>query len=266
MTGTPENSAVPPDFWAALPAIERGWVWLVGGGPGDPGLITALGLKALAGADVILHDALIDERLLALAHAERIYAGKRAGVKSCKQDEICEELVRQAKAGKRVLRLKGGDPFLFGRGGEEAQALARAHVPFRIVPGITAGIGGLAYAGIPVTHRDTNHAVTFITGHGSDGKLPHLDWGRVAKSAPTLVFYMGRRFAGEIAQVLIAGGRAPHESAAIVANATRPDQSVIVTTLAGLSEAAERSPALSIIVIGENVKLAEELNWLVAAV
>jgi uroporphyrin-III C-methyltransferase len=164
-----------------------------------------------------------------------------------------------------VLRLKGGDPFVFGRGGEEAQALARAGVPFRIVPGITAGIGGLAYAGIPVTHRDTNHAVTFITGHGHDGKLPHLDWGRVAKSAPTLVFYMGRKFAREIAEVLIAGGRARDEPAAIVANAARPEQSVIVTTLGGLAAAAERSPALSIIVIGENVKLAEELNWLAAA-
>lgn len=264
MTDMRENGAIPPLFWESLPILAPGWVWLVGGGPGDPGLVTALGLKALAGADVILHDALIDERLLALARpdAEMIYAGKRAGVKSCKQDEICDELVRQAKAGKRVLRLKGGDPFVFGRGGEEAQALARAGVPFRIVPGITAGIGGLAYAGIPVTHRDTNHAVTFITGHGSDGKLPHLDWGRVAKSAPTLVFYMGRKFAGEIADVLIAGGRAADEPAAIVANAARPDQSVTVTTLGGLAEAAERSPALSIIVIGENVRLAEELSWL----
>lgn len=251
-------------FWDTLPSLEPGWVWLVGGGPGDPGLITALGLKALAEADVILHDALIDERLLALARpgADKIYAGKRAGVKSCKQDEISETLVRLAKEGGRVLRLKGGDPFVFGRGGEEAQALARAHVPFRIVPGITAGIGGLAYAGIPVTHRDTNHAVTFITGHGSDGKLPHLDWGRVAKSAPTLVFYMGRKFAREIAQVLIAGGRDAKEPAAIVANAARPDQSVIVTTLGELGEAADRSPALCIIVIGENVKLAKELSWL----
>jgi uroporphyrin-III C-methyltransferase len=261
MSGKGEISDI---FWDSLPALEPGFVWLVGGGPGDPGLITALGLKALAGAEVILHDALIDERLLALARpgTERIYAGKRAGVKSCKQDEISDTLVRLAKEGKRVLRLKGGDPFVFGRGGEEAQALARAGIPFRIVPGITAGIGGLAYAGIPVTHRDTNHAVTFITGHGSDGRLPHLDWGRVAKSAPTLVFYMGRKFAREIAQVLIAGGRKPDEPAAIVANAARPDQQVIVTTLAGLGEAAERSPALSIIVIGENVKLAKELSWL----
>src|SRR5471030_3250713 len=207
-----------------LPELEKAWVWLVGAGPGDPGLITALGLQALSQADAILYDALVDEALLTLAHGEKIYAGKRAGVRSCKQDEISDLLVTLAKEGKRVLRLKGGDPLVFGRGGEEAQALARAGVPFRIVPGITAGIGGLAYAGIPVTHRDTNHAVTFITGHGSDGKLPQLDWGRVAKSAPTLVFYMGRKFAGEIAQALLAAGRGPGEACAIVANAARPDQ------------------------------------------
>jgi uroporphyrin-III C-methyltransferase len=249
-----------------LPRIAPGWVWLVGAGPGDPGLITALGLRAIADADAILYDALVDESLLALAGGEKIYAGKRAGVRSCKQDEICELLVRLAKDGKRVLRLKGGDPFVFGRGGEEAQALARAGVPFRIVPGITAGIGGLAYAGIPVTHRDTNHAVTFITGHGIDGKLTKLDWAAVSRGAPTLVLYMARKFAGEIAQELMAAGRSAHEPAAIVANAARPDQQVILTTLGGLAAAAENAPALAIIVIGENVRLAEELSWLAETV
>jgi uroporphyrin-III C-methyltransferase len=248
-----------------LPALEKGWVWLVGAGPGDPGLITALGLQALTQADYILYDALVDETLLTLAHGEKIYAGKRAGVRSCKQDEISDLLVTLAKEGNRVLRLKGGDPFVFGRGGEEAQALARAHVPFRIVPGITAGIGGLAYAGIPVTHRDTNHAVTFITGHGIDGKLTKLDWAAVSRGAPTLVLYMARKFAGEIAQALLAAGRGASEPAAIVANAARPDQKVIVTTLAGLAAAAEIAPALAIIVIGENVRLAEELSWLASA-
>src|SRR5580698_7021374 len=249
-----------------LPRIAPGWVWLVGAGPGDPGLITALGLSAIAEADVVLYDALVDESLLALAGGEKIYAGKRAGVRSCKQDEISELLVRLAKEGKRVLRLKGGDPFVFGRGGEEAQALARAGVPFRIVPGITAGIGGLAYAGIPVTHRDTNHAVTFITGHGIDGKLTKLDWAAVSRGAPTLVLYMARKFAGEIAQELMAAGRSSHEPAAIVANAARPDQQVILTTLGGLAAAAENAPALAIIVIGENVKLAKELSWLAETV
>lgn len=245
-----------------LPALEKGWVWLVGAGPGDPGLITALGLKALAEADTILYDALVDERLLALSNAEKIYAGKRAGVKSCKQDEISDLLVRLAKEGHRVLRLKGGDPFVFGRGGEEAQALAHAGVPFRIVPGITAGIGGLAYAGIPLTHRDTNHAVTFITGHGVDGKLTKMDWAAVSHGAPTLVLYMARKFAGEIAQALLDAGRKEDEPVAILANATRIDQKVIITTLAELPAAAQNAPALTVIVIGENVRLAGELSWL----
>jgi uroporphyrin-III C-methyltransferase len=247
-----------------LPAFEKGWVWLVGGGPGDPGLITALGLHALGTADFILYDALIDEALLGLAKkgAGLIFAGKRAGVTSCKQSEISALLVELAKKGGRVLRLKGGDPFVFGRGGEEAQELAKAGVPFRIVPGITAGIGGLAYAGIPVTHRDTNHAVTFITGHGSDGKLPRLDWDAIAKGSETLVFYMARKFAGEIAEALIAGGRKPGEPAAIIANAARGDQRVTVTTLEQLGSVAAGNPPLSILVIGENVKLRKELDWL----
>src|SRR5476651_940159 len=222
-----------------LPELEKGWVWLVGAGPGDPGLITALGLQALSQADVILYDALVDETLLTLATAEKIYAGKRAGVKSCKQDEISDLLVTLAKEGKRVLRLKGGDPFVFGRGGEEAQALARAGVPFRIVPGITAGIGGLAYAGIPVTHRDTNHAVTFITGHGVDGRLTQMDWAAVSRGAPTLVLYMARKFAAEIAAALLAAGRKADEPCAIVSNAARDNQQVIVTTLDGLGAAAQ---------------------------
>ena len=245
-----------------LPPLEKGWVWLVGAGPGDPGLITALGLQALAQADFILYDALVDETLLTLSTAEKIYAGKRAGVRSCKQDEISDLLIKLAREGRRVLRLKGGDPFVFGRGGEEAQALARAGVPFRIVPGVTAGIGGLAYAGIPVTHRDTNHAVTFITGHGIDGKLTKMDWAAVSRGAPTLVLYMARKFAGEISAALIAAGRSADEPAAIVANAARADQQVIVTTLGGLGAAAENAPSLAIMVIGENVRLADELNWL----
>src|SRR5580765_4518300 len=175
-----------------LPPFEPGWVWLAGAGPGDPGLITALGLHAITQADAILYDALIDKTLLKLARpgAELIYAGKRAGKRSCKQSDISRTLVSLARKGKRVLRLKGGDPFVFGRGAEEALTLARAGIPFRVVPGVTAGIGGLAYAGIPVTHRDTNHAVTFITGHGADGKLPALDWHAIARGSPTLVLFM----------------------------------------------------------------------------
>ncbi|HXC55912.1 MAG TPA: uroporphyrinogen-III C-methyltransferase [Rhizomicrobium sp.] len=247
-----------------LPVFDKGWVWLTGAGPGDPGLITALGLHAIQNADVILYDALINPALLGLARpgAELVFAGKRAGVKSCKQSDISRTLVALARKGSRVLRLKGGDPFLFGRGGEEALALVRGGVPFRIVPGVTAGIGGLAYAGIPVTHRDTNHAVTFVTGHGADGKLPKLDWTALAKGSPTLVLFMARRHAGEIAQRLIAGGRAADEPAAIVGDATLAQQTVTVTTLGALGAAAVAGTAPAIIVIGENVRLREGLDWL----
>src|SRR5438067_3456727 len=141
------------------------------------------------------------------------YAGKRGGRPSPSQPDISARLIRLAQEGRRVLRLKGGDPCVFGRGGEEALALAEAGVPFRIVPGITAGIGGLAYAGIPVTHRDTNAAVTFVTGHGADGKLPPLDWAALAKGSPTLVLYMARKHAGEIAAALIQAGRRESEPA-----------------------------------------------------
>ncbi|HWD27928.1 MAG TPA: uroporphyrinogen-III C-methyltransferase [Rhizomicrobium sp.] len=244
-----------------LPAFERGWVWLAGAGPGDPGLVTVLGAHAIQSADVILYDALIDTALLKLARGELIFAGKRAGVKSCRQSDISRTLVSLAKKGKRVLRLKGGDPFVFGRGGEEALSLVRGGVPFRIVPGVTAGIGGLAYAGIPVTHRDTNHAVTFVTGHDANGRLPDLDWASLAKGSPTLVLFMARKHAGEIAAKLIAAGRRADEPAAVVSDAARAEQSVAVTTLAELGEAATGA-APAIIVIGDNVRLRGGLDWL----
>ncbi|MEJ0042053.1 MAG: uroporphyrinogen-III C-methyltransferase [Rhizomicrobium sp.] len=247
-----------------LPRFERGWVWLAGAGPGDPGLVTVLGAHAIQSADVILYDALIDQALLKLARpgAELVYAGKRAGVKSCRQSDISRTLVSLAKKNKRVLRLKGGDPFMFGRGAEEALALVRAGVPFRVVPGVTAGIGGLAYAGIPVTHRDTNHAVTFITGHGADGKLPRHDWAALAKGSPTLVLFMARKHAGEIADKLIAAGRAAGEPAALVSDAARAAQAVTVTTLDKIGAAAAGGTAPAIIVIGENVRLREGLDWI----
>lgn len=245
-----------------LPAFEKGSVWLAGAGPGDPGLITVLGLHALRSADVVLYDALVNEALLAQARpgAELIYAGKRAGKRSCKQSDISRTLVSLARKGKRVLRLKGGDPYVFGRGAEEALTLAEAGIPFRVVPGVTAGIGGLAAADIPVTHRDTNHAVTFVTGHGADGKLPDLDWDAIARGAPTLVLYMARNFAGEIAAQLIAAGRDADEPAAVVSNASLPSQDVRVTTLGGLGAAAAEGDAPAILVIGENVKLREVLQ------
>jgi uroporphyrin-III C-methyltransferase len=263
--GNPKNAgAVRLAQTLGLPDFAPGWVWLAGAGPGDPGLITMLGLHAIASADVILYDALVNEALLEFARrgAEKIYAGKRRGVKSAKQTDISRMLVSLARKGKRVLRLKGGDPFVFGRGAEEALALARASIPFRIVPGITAGIGGLAYAGIPVTHRDTNHAVTFITGHGAGGDLPALDWNAVAKGSPTLVFYMALAHADAIAARLIAAGRAPDEPAAIVSDATIGKQSVRVTTLGELGARARQSAAPAILVVGENVRLARGLDWL----
>jgi uroporphyrin-III C-methyltransferase/precorrin-2 dehydrogenase/sirohydrochlorin ferrochelatase len=246
------------------PAEGPGMVHLVGAGPGDPDLLTLKAHRLLQRADVVVYDRLVSSEVLALARrdAERIYVGKRRAHHCMAQSEINQRLVALARAGKSVVRLKGGDPLVFGRGAEEALTLARAGVPFRIVPGITAGIGGLSYAGIPVTHRDTNHAVTFLTGHGADGKLPKLDWNALAKASPTLVIYMGRKFAGEIAAQLIAAGRDANEPAALVSNASGIDQDVQVTTLGALGDAATQESAPTIIVIGENVKLRAGMDWL----
>ena len=248
----------------SLPEFQPGSVWLAGAGPGEPGLITMLGLHAIAGADVILYDALANPALLRFAHprAELIYAGKRRGKASAAQVDISRMLMALARKNKRVLRLKGGDPFVFGRGAEEALVLARASIPFRIVPGVTAGIGGLAYAGIPVTHRDTNHVVTFITGHGADGNLPDIDWSAISTGSPTLVLYMALAHAEEIACKLIEGGRDPNQPAAIVTDATCDHQNVRVTTLANLGEDARSCTAPAILVIGDNVKLRDGLDWL----
>jgi uroporphyrin-III C-methyltransferase len=247
-----------------LPAFQPGSVWLAGAGPGDPGLVTLLGLHAIAEADVIIHDALANEALLTLARpgAERLAAGKRCGRKSPRQADISRLLVARARRGERVLRLKGGDPFVFGRGGEEALALVEAGVPFRIIPGVTAGIGGLAYAGIPATHRDMNHTVTFITGHDAGGRLPELDWDALSRGAPLLVFYMALGHAGEIAARLIAAGRAPDEPAAILGHATLDAQACEITTLAKLDEAARKAVAPALIVVGRNVLLSASLDWL----
>lgn len=247
-----------------LPEFAQGSVWLAGAGPGDPGLITLLGAHAIAKADVIFYDALVNNALLKLARSDAAlqFAGKRKGQPIVHQEEISAALVEAARKGLRVLRLKGGDPFVFGRGGEEALALAQAKIPFRIVPGVTAGIGGLAYAGIPVTHRDTNHVVTFLTGHGSDAQLPPFEWAAIARGSPTLVLYMALAHAGEIAAKLIAAGRAPDEPAAIVSNATLPDQQVRITTLERLGEEARASTAPAVFVIGKNVELRGLLKWL----
>jgi uroporphyrin-III C-methyltransferase len=255
------------DVFRDMPDFEPGSVWLAGAGPGDPGLVSLLTLHGLRQADVVIYDALVDQRILALSRAgiAHEYAGKRGGKPSAKQRDISLRLIELAREGKRVLRLKGGDPFVFGRGGEEALALVAAGIPFRIVPGISAGIGGLAYAGIPVTHRDVNSAVTFVTGHDASGLVPDsVDWQALAKAAPVLVIYMALKHLAQITGRLIAGGRRPDEPVAIVSKATTVDQRVLETTLAkapqDVDAAGIEPPAL--VVVGEVVRLRAALDWL----
>jgi uroporphyrin-III C-methyltransferase len=254
-------------LFSALPSMEKGSVWLVGAGPGDPGLLSLHAANALQQADVIVHDALVNADCLSLAHPGALleFAGKRGGKPSHKQRDISLRLVELARAGHRVLRLKGGDPFVFGRGGEEALTLIEHGIPFRIVPGITAGIGGLAYAGIPVTHREINHAVTFLTGHDSSGLVPdRINWDGIAKGSPVIVMYMAMKHIGQIAANLIAGGRAPDEPVAFVCNAATAEQQVLETTLARAEadvQAAGIEPP-AIVVVGEVVRLRASLDWL----
>ena len=250
-----------------LPELQPGSVWLVGAGPGDPGLLSALALQALSQADAVVHDALVDPRILRLARPEAAlyYAGKRGGRPSPSQPDISARLVALARDGRRVLRLKGGDPCVFGRGGEEALALAAAGVPFRIVPGITAGIAGPAYAGIAVTHRDTNSAVTFVTGHGSDGSVPDgVDWEALARGSPAIIVYMGLNHLPSIVARLRAGGRRADEPAAVISRATTAAQRVLVSTLSEIAAAAAAAAieAPAIIVFGEIVRLRAGLDWL----
>lgn len=249
-----------------LPDFACGSVWLVGAGPGDPGLLTALALHALEQADSVVYDALVDRRILGLARpgAALEYAGKRGGRPSPSQPDISARLIALARDGNRVLRLKGGDPCVFGRGGEEGLALAAAQIPFRIVPGITAGIGGLAYAGIPVTHRELASAVTFVTGHDRAGGVPEgVDWAAIAQGSPVIVLYMASNHLARIACRLIAAGRKPDEPVAIVSRATTPEQRVLVASLADAAAdaAAAGIEAPTIIVIGAVVRLREALDW-----
>ncbi len=250
------DDSLPADF--AFPVFEPGWVWLTGAGPGDPGLLTLHALHALRSADIVLYDALIDQRVLALARpdAERVYVGKRGGQRSCKQEDICARLVGHAKTGLRVLRLKGGDPMMFGRGAEEALALSEAGIPFRVIPGVSAAIGGLAYAGIPLTARGINEAVTFVTGHDIHGKIPEqINWEALAKGSPVLVLFMALRNLHGIVPRLLAGGRNPAEPVAIVRAATTPEQQVTETTLGACVAVAAGIEPPALVVIGEVVRL-----------
>ncbi len=256
-----------PDVPDGLPVFEPGWVWLAGAGPGDPGLLTLHALNGLRQADVVVYDALVDQSILSWVRPDAIsdYAGKRGGKPSPKQRDITLKLIDYAKAGKRVLRLKGGDPFVFGRGGEEALGLVGAGVPFRIIPGVTAGIGGLAYAGIPATHRDVNQAVTFLTGHDQTGLTPTgVNWEGIAKGSPVIVMYMAMKHLAAIADKLIEGGRSVDEPVGIVCNASLAGQRVLETTLgtcAGDAAAANIEPP-AIVVVGDVVRLRAGLDWM----
>jgi len=249
--------------------VSAGRVYLVGAGPGDPGLLTVRARELLAAADVVLHDRLIPPEALAGARpdAELVYVGKEGGGPSMPQEEIDALLVARARAGRTVVRLKGGDPFVFGRGGEEALVLAEAGIPFEVVPGITAGIAAPAYAGIPVTQRGMASAVAFVTGH-EDPEKPDtaLDWEALAAFPGTLVFYMGLRALPRIAERLIAAGRAADEPAAVVERGTLPGQRTLVATLGDVAAraAAEGLRAPAITLVGPVAGLRERLAWLEA--
>ncbi len=244
-----------------LRALESGHVWLVGAGPGDPGLLTLDALGALAQTDALVHDALVSPEIVAVAaQAEKFFVGKRGGRLSIPQDEINALLVRLAGEGRKVARLKGGHPYVFGRGGEEALALARAGIPYRVLPGITSAFGGLASAGIPATMRGVNGAIILATGFAavSDDRP---DWAALARTGQPIVVYMGLTHMAATVAGLMAGGLSPDTPAALVENATLPQERTVTATLATLVEAARRenvvSPAL--IVVGGIVALRKTL-------
>ena len=247
--------------------MSSGIVYLVGAGPGDPGLMTRRALELIAEADAILYDRLIPPGALDAAHAgtELRYVGKEPGAPALSQEEINALLLELARAGKRVVRLKGGDPFVFGRGGEEAEALAAAGIPFEIVPGVTAGVAAPAYAGIPVTHRDAASAVAFVTGHEDPDKPESaLDWEALGRFPGTLVLYMGVKNLSLIVERLIASGRDPDEPAAVIERGTQPGQRTFVDTLSGLPGrvAAEIVRPPSITLIGPVASMSGTLGWL----
>ena len=245
---------------AGIPVFEPGQVWLAGAGPGDPGLLTLDALAGLAQADVVVHDALVDQRILVLAgpQARLEFAGKRGGKPSALQADISERLVVLARSGRRVLRLKGGDPFVFGRGGEEAMTLAAAGIPFRIIPGVTAGLAALAAVGIPATLRGINRAVIFAAGHGAD---EDFDWAPLARTGQPIVLYMVMHNLERIAAALMAGGLAGATPAAVIAAATTSRQRVLVSTLeklCGDAQAQQFEPP-AIVVIGDIVNMRARL-------
>ena len=239
-------------------ARRPGQVWLVGAGPGDPDLLTIKALRVLQGADVVVHDGLVSDEILDLAPgaARRISVAKRKSRHSFRQDEINRMLTAFAQEGLNVVRLKGGDPFMFGRGGEELEACRAAGVACEVVPGVTAALAASASAGAPLTHRGMAQAVTFVTGHAAEGDEPDLDWASLARANQTVVIYMGLSMAQVIAERLLAAGRAASTPALIVVNASRADEHRVITTLANLAEAAQSLSGPALLMVGEAMALA----------
>jgi uroporphyrin-III C-methyltransferase len=240
--------------------LNAGEVALVGAGPGDASLLTLAAAKLIADCDVVVHDALVSDSVMALvdSNAELIPAGKRGGRPSADQKDICETLIRLAKEGKRVVRLKGGDPFVFGRGGEETRMLASAGVKFRVIPGITAGVAAPAMAGIPVTDRVVNGSLAFLTGHEA---LDHsrMDWKALVEAFPVLVFYMGAKNLPKIAQKLLDAGLAAETPVGVVYSATLDEESYNEGTLALAAEGAIDARSPSIVIIGEVIS--DRVEW-----
>ncbi|EMA4149867.1 uroporphyrinogen-III C-methyltransferase [Cronobacter sakazakii] len=243
------------------PLDDRGEVVLVGAGPGDPGLLTLKGLQQIQQADIVVYDRLVSDEIMNLVRrdADRVFVGKRAGYHCVPQEEINKILLREAQRGKRVVRLKGGDPFIFGRGGEELETLCDAGIPFSVVPGITAASGCSAYAGLPLTHRDYAQSVRLITGHLKNGG--EFDWHNLAAEKQTLVFYMGLNQAAAIQEKLIEHGMDPQMPVALVENGTSVKQRVVAGVLTELGALAQRVESPSLIIVGRVVALRDKLNW-----
>jgi uroporphyrinogen III methyltransferase / synthase len=246
-------------------ATRLGTVYLVGAGPGDPDLLTLKGKNCLEQAEVILYDRLVSTELLkhAAESAELIYVGKQAGKHCAKQRAIEELLIRKAREGKIVVRLKGGDPFVFGRGGEEAAALKRAGIPYEIVPGVSSAMAAPAYAGIPVTHRSYASSVAIVTGHKASSSGGQVKWGEIARSVDTLVILMGLHNLREIMNRLLESGCDPQRPVALIHSATRPSQESLLGTVQTIADLAEQAKFKSptVIVVGEVVRLGQELHW-----
>lgn len=246
---------------------STGKVYLIGAGPGDPKLLTIKAAEAIGASDVIAYDYLVNPEVLAhsRSNAELIYAGKRAGERSISQSQVNNLLIDRARKGQVVARLKGGDPFVFGRGGEEAEALAEAGVAWEVIPGVSSGIAAAAYAGIPLTHRNYSSSVTFITGRGARGSMPLVDWSYLARAGGTLVIFMCAETISRIARELVAGGRARSTPIAIVRWGTYRHQEVYSGNLEDLIEAFNiggikiEPPAIAI--VGEVAALGAKLNW-----